>query len=419
MIAIQGIRKKNVSIFIAVTLFLLFPVASLPFILYGIYNREKVAYVLFCLFMGLIGFLYSPFGDLYRYHLMFESIKHMSLVGIFNKYNAQETADYVLPLITWCVGQFGLPVDWVRFLFNALGFGIVCSMHNTLCSYNTYNNRTSNFFCFLSLWFVTGAVYMLYRWGFAVNLFVWAVCIIEIKHKKTGWFVIALAGLCHSALWFIIIIYLIYRIRKYVFSKTVLIVFFIITLFASMSFVAQLFENFDILGIYDRFIIYVSEGAYWNSGYLNDRSDRKIIYDNISNIPIYIAWILIILDGKKSQPIKWVIHMMCFVLVIIAGFPNLTLRITAIFSKLFVVYFFYNTLFINFYSKKRAVFTLILAISFMSNIYGTQKRSFIWGNTGKIFYSSLYQIVSSPYGDSWMFENINNIGDWQKTLNNN
>lgn len=410
MVTTQRSKGINASTFLALILFLVFPIASLPFILRSIYNRDKIGYVLFCLFMGLVGFLMAPHGDLYRYYIMFEDVKHLSYFEMFSVYNAQQWYDFVLPTISWLVGKMGLTVDWVRFLFNTVGFGIICSIHNIICCHNINNSKRENFFCFLCLVFSSGVISVLYRWGFAVTLFTWAVCLIELRKKNIGWLFIVISGLSHSAMWFIAIIYLVYRIKKQVFSKTALLIFFIITLFASIPFVTRFFETFDLFGLSDRFMIYVAEDGYWNNEYLKDRSFRAVLYSYWGKASLYTVWILTILEGNKKQQFKWPVHMFCFLLVFLAGFTNLAGRISGIFTRLFMIYFCYNAMNITFYKKKRTILMCVLIISFMLGIYASQKRSFIWGNSGKIFYSSLYHIVSSPYENSWIIKNLDGMG---------
>lgn len=64
-------RYMYVERVITVLIFIVSPFLSFPLIVRSLFERQKFGVFMFALFMGLIGLLYTPSGDLYRYHLCF------------------------------------------------------------------------------------------------------------------------------------------------------------------------------------------------------------------------------------------------------------------------------------------------------------------------------------------------------------
>ena len=60
-------RRNNQYKTLGILIFIIYPVLSFPFILKGILKRERWAYLLGAIFMGYMGMLYPPAGDMYRY----------------------------------------------------------------------------------------------------------------------------------------------------------------------------------------------------------------------------------------------------------------------------------------------------------------------------------------------------------------
>lgn len=59
-----SIRKDS---FIIYFLFIFFPLYTIPWVVKGMLLGRKEAFVLWAIFMGLLGVLYPPIGDIYQY----------------------------------------------------------------------------------------------------------------------------------------------------------------------------------------------------------------------------------------------------------------------------------------------------------------------------------------------------------------
>lgn len=392
---------------IATILFLIYPIASLPFILYGIYKREKISYVLFCLFMGVFALLFAPSGDLYRYVLMFDRVKQYSFLDIF-RYKGLHEVDFLLQIVSWSVNKLGLTSDWVRFIYNTFGYSLICSLHYRLRNSEYYDKSTNtHFLIFLCLIFLVETTSMLYRWGLSTIILIYGIYMLEAEKSKIGWFWLFLSGFNHSTMWFIIVFYIISKIFKFNFNRVTLLIFFILTLVLSTNIVSQILNNFSFFGMSEHFLTYTD--GYWANEYLADRSFRANVLAAVNKIKYYLFWIILMLDTRQTKCMKSAVHTLCLLLVITAGYTNLSGRISGIFIYLSFVYYAYNIRLFKKYKEQLKMVTIILFLLFAFNFYKTH-RSFEYGKSSMIFTSTLYQIVTSPYEDSWIYRSLDGEG---------
>ena len=73
---------------------MLCPLLSIPFIVYGIYYRQKGAYLLLSLLLGIFAFISAPSEDIYRHYCQYEyfSIRPITAIKL-----ADVTLNGVLP----------------------------------------------------------------------------------------------------------------------------------------------------------------------------------------------------------------------------------------------------------------------------------------------------------------------------------
>ena len=113
-------RRNNQYKTLGILIFIIYPVLSFPFILKGILKRERWAYLLGAIFMGYMGMLYPPAGDMYRYAEDFNLYKELDW-EYFWIFMALKF-DYFLPLLSWLLGKLGAYPESKRFMFVACSF---------------------------------------------------------------------------------------------------------------------------------------------------------------------------------------------------------------------------------------------------------------------------------------------------------
>lgn len=93
-------------------LFVASPLLALPFIIYGIYHRDKACFMLFAAFMALIAFQTAPTGDLARHTMAYYAMKDMrpSEFLVF----MSKSRDILFYSISYLFGLLGIPFGFVK-----------------------------------------------------------------------------------------------------------------------------------------------------------------------------------------------------------------------------------------------------------------------------------------------------------------
>lgn len=210
-------QKDNLHYSIITTvIFVISPLVSLPFILKGIYERQKWSYLLFSLFVGIMSYLTIPFADLYRHALMYFSMANPTLVDFFN--SDAGYFNWLIPATYIIMNKIGIPFDFLRLFELSTGFYMMISILNYMIekSSRIYSkeecfNRFLILLLFFDFLYTTEGV----RFGYALCLYVYSVHL-YINKKKLLWAIVFALVACfiHSSFSiFIMVTYLISALR--------------------------------------------------------------------------------------------------------------------------------------------------------------------------------------------------------------
>ena len=102
-------------------IFLLSPLFSLPFILHGIYKRNKNSVFLFVLIISVISYLYIPLvtNDKAYYYELYETLNYSSLNDFYNHFLVQKT-DFIFYLLIYLFKVLGIPLHFLFFCLTAI-----------------------------------------------------------------------------------------------------------------------------------------------------------------------------------------------------------------------------------------------------------------------------------------------------------
>lgn len=115
-----------------ILLFVISPIASLPFILSGIFKKQHSYLVLLSLFMALCAILSPPFADLYVHSMGFKSYQN-STYNVFGEIFSKQ--DYVLYLLEYVFAKIGLHFEFIRGLFVFICYQVTFKLYTTLFEY--------------------------------------------------------------------------------------------------------------------------------------------------------------------------------------------------------------------------------------------------------------------------------------------
>lgn len=146
-------------------------------------RTEKWAFYLWAIFMGLLGMLYPPTGDFYRYQMDFYKYQGLD----FNTFLFVVGVDFnfFLSFLSYFVGKLGLNFDITRFIYNFIAYSILGKLFIDIVYSNLNIKHCSNkskFKILLLLFSFTIATY-LYRYGLS-SIFLYTVSILLLLRIK-------------------------------------------------------------------------------------------------------------------------------------------------------------------------------------------------------------------------------------------
>lgn len=280
------IRKKEFATFL---LFLISPLFSLPLILVGIYKREKSAFILFSLFMGLFSFLTFPASDLYRHfesYFLYESLPWSYFIETL-------PGDIFTQLLSYVSANCGIPYEFNRLLTMTMFFLIILFVFNHIIDSSTLVYSRSEIFirlliCIFLVDYFTALIGV--RSGLATIFYLLGIYLaIDCGNKKKMLLCFIMAALIHYSLTFMILVSFFFSLlpqRKF----SILLSFLLCTVISGI-----IIDRLEIYFVAHDMIeqaAYVGDGQ-WGSGGKELASFRGLMYGWIKRLtilPFIIVW---------------------------------------------------------------------------------------------------------------------------------
>ncbi|MDM1457282.1 EpsG family protein [Myroides odoratimimus] len=229
-------KQYNYSI-LAFVCFLISPLLSLPFILLGIYNREKFSLFVLSLFFGVLSYYLIPTWelDISRYYIMYQEISNTDFVGF--KAILEEQNDYLFFFIYYVFSRIGFSFQYFLLIASTIGF-YSCFIVADLVIKKYYPSRQSYFILMISFVLSLPILAMVSVTRFSIG-FVFFMLFIYYhlkERKKTSYIYFALSCFTHFAfsifIPFIIIFYFIknrVKINSMLVGVGAIVIFFSLT----------------------------------------------------------------------------------------------------------------------------------------------------------------------------------------------
>ena len=387
--------------------FFVLPLFSLPLLIKQIYRGERYAFSLLAIFIGFIGLLYPPSGDLYRYAQDYYYVLNLPFKDFLSV--IQGKMDFFYYFVLWIFGKLGLSHDHVRFIFVWIGAELTFEIFYKLTTDIRLNNKRATFRLFIILILFVDFLRYSYRFGLSNIFLVYSVFSIFYQKKYTKGFVfLALSIINHYSYVLYAIIILFVSLFNFKGSRLFSIAA-IITLFTSAApFVGNLVNALPInLSIIEHLMVYVD--GVWAGDYLQDMSFRyKILLFLNSSIVLFLCFLYLYTFNKSKM----------------SGFLTLSIIMMGIFSFsatlkerfeyaiiLPLLVFLISWLVEKHYmlKKKSHVIMMVLfmfgSISFFSSIWSRRVELSI-SKQYKLLYSPAPLIFFSTYDKNWIDNNI-------------
>lgn len=408
-------RRNNQYKILGILIFIIYPVLSFPFILKGILKRERWAYLLGAIFMGYMGMLYPPAGDMYRYAEDFNLYKELDW-EYFWIFMALKF-DYFLPLLSWILGKLGAYPESTRFLFVACSYYLLLDLYHDITLSNKGMTRRTRVYSLILLVPLTFSIY-LFRMGFAQTVLVYGIYWFLIKNRKKGLFFIIFAVLIHISYMPFVFIAIASRYKIFNFSTNVFCCLcFLLVLIESSSLGVTLLRS---LPFSESLLAHLEE--YISGSQSKDLSSqftvKQLIAKYFFNIVYYITLYQYYIFYKSNpQPLKIKRFMNIFILIIImsSSVPILHDRLLDV-LKVFLI--LSSLCFINNSLRMQRFLRIVVVFMIINTLFAFwQLRFFLrFSQFDILFKSSSVQLVDFHYTDKWISKNIDEEGHLIKWL---
>lgn len=403
---------KTVSILI----FLLYPILSVPFFIIGILNKQRWAFILCALFLGLLAILYPPAGDLYRYAEDFNLYKNCDwnsfIILLALKF------DYVLPFLSYCLGKLGATPELTRFIFAFLSYYLLFDLFFLILKKNPVLNEKKIYLYALIILIPLTFWTFLFRYFFAAAFLLNGTYRWILFNEKKGLLFIIISAFIHISYLPFIIICLVAKSQLLKFHYITVSILYILSFVCDTTLLGT--QILSLLPFSDSMIAHIYEyiDGSQSESITEQYSLLQMIILYISNIISFYTFYIFIKTYKFNYNKSMnMINCMLLVLLITASFPTMFTRFT-ILTSLFInasILISYDTKIYPTIRKHIKFF--YYATIFLLIVSCWQRRFFLtYSYEYKIFTSSFYNLISFSYPDEWVKRNIDEEGNFYKWL---
>lgn len=391
------------------SLFVLYPLGSMPFVVYDMKRRRFYAFFLWALFMGLLAVLYPPTGDLYRYTMDFETYRGIKFENFLSYLSLK--FDYFLPFLSYGLGEIGLNFDISRFIYNFMAYILIGRIYIDVTNSNPHL-RGQYSWIFLIMFVPFSISTYLQRFGLSIVLFTYGTYLIEHKKQKRGWWFVLWSIFNHATFIVFAVMLLFRNIKLLYFSKPFLWLVAISIFFAgsigSDFFLSLL--SFLPVDIVNHFSTYLD--GYQAGEFLQDHSVAYRIGRFMTQSVSYVAMAVYVIKYRKGANYSNIVNMIFIACVISVPFSVIHYRLLMLLLFNIKIYCLIN--YTRTVSFRNAVIWLC-CFSIFSNILGlwSTRRQLCVSNIEKVFYSSSIQCLSHTYDKEWIRDNVYADGNFK------
>lgn len=393
--------KENVVVTLS---FIINPLLSLPFVFLGIYNKNNYSFILLIIFLGMLGFLWIPSGDLYRIQNDFELLKTYRFTDVVS-FNF----DFIYSYLMFFLGKTSLDFAYLRFSIAVISYSLFFNVARNIITQNQiivssrYLSFAAFLIIFLSLGF--GGIITGVRFTFAFSIFIYGYYKLLYQRDKKGIIFLVISVLTHFSFLLLIAVLIINKFAK----KYMNFSFFILTALFALILSTTFFENIiDLLPLDEVLKFHLQN--YTTGHFALEEFQLKSMKFRISrllgHIIIYPAILYIILDRKRIY--RYSVFVILFIFLLLQWNMNSSFsRYSIIAVVVFLVEFL--TLYNHKHKYLLTIFFSISILTYIASIY-TVKRELFIGNQFKLAIYPAPLIFLNKYDQSWIQSNIGDNG---------
>lgn len=398
--------KVSKECLVAVVLFIILPLYSTPLIIYGMWKQKSWAFILWALFMGLIGILVPPTGDFYRYAMDYEMYKGLEWSDFL--FVALLQKDLMLPLLSFFIGELGLHFDLSRFLYNFIGYYLLGILYLDIIQNNLYLHRKKVALYALGFFVSFNLSIYCFRYFLSAIFFVYGAYQIVYKSKKLGWCFVGLAVFNHMSYVIHTAALILQQMHFFRFSRNLVIILIFLSFFLDSSLIIKTF-TFLPVDFVSTYMIYLD--GYWAQNFLEDQSWKLKMQMFVGNLIQYFCVLIYVAQYKNSgKKYTSLTNSMLLLATITTPFATINGRFLAV-----MTYFIKVHLLVA-YDNTRKMFKYLVVmfwLTMLSNVMGLWgvRRQLAISDFPILFYSSFFHILNHTYDSNWIHQNVSGDGD--------
>lgn len=378
-----------------VLLFLIYPLAALPFICIEIYNRKRYAFSLLAIYLGYFAMLYPPTGDLYRYYQSFVLYSTLSFSELLNVLT--NMMDILQPFLFWGVAKLGMTCDSVRFLYLYIACELIFTMYYELTEGNG-KPKNLNFLLFILLLMFLRFERYTVRFGMSTVFFVFGWYRIFFFNKRSFWLLILLAILNHFSFILPTLALIGARCISFRPKRWVFLSLFVGTFLLSGDYISSIISLLPFNENVINHLLAYTDG-YWAGDFLEDHSAMFNLGRNLLKFPFFLFTLLLLKDFKEDQVTGTVVMSMVLVFIF-SAFVTIQSRMEQIYVlQALVLLLKQGGDFLM--NRKYARLAVICGCFYLFVCTWTIRRELSISQEYKLLYPS-YCIWTAPYEEDWV-----------------
>lgn len=318
--------KKNL---LTLSIFSLYPLYSIPWIVRSILSGKRFGFFMLSLFMGVLAYLLIPYNtmDLTRYYSDFNIIQFFSLIEVIEKGGSH----LFINILMWLLSSIGLPKEAMTLLIVSFAYYfhflvLFYIIKDYPLAFRSIKNKLFILiFAFILLneiSFIGAASGLRNELAFSLSLLGVYFVFSRKKHIK-GILILLFASFVHASAAILIVFILLSRIKKLHHIYRFLFLFSIFIIITGLS-TFIFFSTMDILkpllismDMYHQ--AYFSRDGKWGAGFWSSFNFKTYVLEKyIKPLPFYVSAAYLVVVRSSAPDYRRLLYLLFFLISVIS-----------------------------------------------------------------------------------------------------
>ena len=368
---------------------------------------KKYAFILWAIFMGMLGVLYPPVGDIYRYTKDYLLYKDSSWDFFLELTSIK--FDFLLSFLSYGVGKLGIEFELCKFLYNFTGYYLLGLIYLDILQKKKKQLSGIHSYYLLGFFISFDVIAYLWRFGLSSVFFVYGAYRIIYCNKKDGWVFAILSVLNHFSFLLFFFVLCLQRLHFFKFKKWLVTLMCICSLFISGDLLAKIIPYLP-LNIAQRYSTYID--GYYATEYFASYSWRYQLHVFLESLIVYISsfFYVIIYKNDRKEDLSITNGVLCLACLSLP-FDTLSMRFLAVLLLFIKIVFLWRY---DGAKWKRLGLKCMFWCMMIGNLMSiwSMRRQLALGDFSMLLYASSYSVISHTYTEEWMNAHVYEDGTY-------